>query len=198
VSKTVPANDVVSKAGEDLHALVNRAQNGDQTALPGLRELLKLPEVVDLLGGDLARRAQETLIAKFSGQNLLFRESLSRKLDLLRADLAGPTPMPLERLLVERVVACWLHLHHLEFVYAGKDSMSLELGAYYQRSLSAAQKRYLSAIKTLALVRKLALPVLQVNIARRQVNVGQAQLNAAAPGEPCEKSLEHSAAAKKP
>jgi len=34
-----------------------------------------------------------------------------------------------------------------------------------------AHRRYLSALKTLALVRKLAVPVLQVNIARKQVNV---------------------------
>jgi hypothetical protein len=49
--------------------------------------------------------------------------------------------------------------------------MSLELGNYYQRSISSAQKRYLAAIKTLALVRKLAIPILQVNIAKKQVNV---------------------------
>jgi hypothetical protein len=59
-------------------------------------------------------------------------------------------------------------------MYAGKESMALELGTYYQRCLSAAQKRYLAAIKTLALVRKLAVPVLQVNIARKQVNVANA------------------------
>jgi hypothetical protein len=37
--------------------------------------------------------------------------------------------------------------------------------------MDRAHKRYLSAIKTLATVRKLALPVLQVNIAKKQVNV---------------------------
>ena len=52
-----------------------------------------------------------------------------------------------------------------------KKEMSLALGLYYQKSLTAAQKRYLGAIKGLAEVRKLALPVLQVNIARKQVNV---------------------------
>jgi len=56
-------------------------------------------------------------------------------------------------------------------IYGSKESISLELGTYYQRSISSAQKRYLSAIKTLALVRKLAVPVLQVNIAKKQVNV---------------------------
>jgi hypothetical protein len=89
----------------------------------------------------------------------------------MRSELAGASPTPLERLLVERVVACWLHLHHLEIGYSAQESMSLELGAYYQRCLSSAQKRYLAAIKTLALVRKLAVPVLQVNIARKQVNM---------------------------
>jgi hypothetical protein len=156
---------------KELQKLVERAQRGDEAALPSVRELLKLPAAVDAFGGDLAREAQRILIGKFSDKNLLLRESVQRKLELLRAELAGASPTPLERLLVERVVACWLHLHHLEVIYAGKESMSLELGAYYQRSLSAAQKRYLSAIRTLALVRKLALPVVQVNIARKQVNV---------------------------
>jgi hypothetical protein len=126
---------------------------------------------VDLFGGDLARRAQRTLIGKFSGQNLLCKEAVTRKLELLRAEVAGGNPTPLERLLVERIVACWLHLHHLEAHYAHRENMSLELDTYYQRSIDRAQKRYLAAIKTLAVVRKLALPVLQVNIAKKQVNM---------------------------
>jgi len=171
VSKTVTPTQTGPKNHDELLALTDRAQQGDKTALPALRELLKEPALVDALGGDLAKQAQLTLINKFSGQNLLFKESLTRKLDLLRDELAGPNPTPLERLLVERIVACWLHLHQLETIYAGKESMSLELGSYYQRSISSAQKRYLAAIKTLALVRKLAVAVLQVNIAKKQVNV---------------------------
>jgi hypothetical protein len=165
----------VSKTGlpthEELLALADRAQKGDRTAVPALRELFKDPATVDLLGGNLARQAQYKLIDKFSGKNLLFKETLTRKMDLMRAELAGPTPTPLERLLVDRVVACWLHLHHLEVIYSANESMTLVLGAYYQRCLSAAQKRYLAAIKALATVRRLAVPALQVNIARRQVNV---------------------------
>jgi hypothetical protein len=98
----------------------------------------------------------------------------SQRTQRLRAELGGANPTRLERLLVERIVACWLHLHHLEMIYAGKESMSLELGSYYQRSLTSAQKRYLTAIKTLAVVRTLAAPVLQVNIAKKQVNVAGA------------------------
>jgi len=35
----------------------------------------------------------------------------------------------------------------------------------------SAVRRYLAAIKSLALIRKLAVPVLQVNIAKEQVNL---------------------------
>jgi hypothetical protein len=106
VSKTAPPAEAAPTKAEGIVALANRAQKGDQTALPPLRELLKEPAYVDALGGDLARQAQRTLIDKFSGQNLLFKESLTRKLELMRADLAGGNPTPLERLLVERIVAC--------------------------------------------------------------------------------------------
>jgi hypothetical protein len=163
--------------------LAGRAQKGDRTALPALRELLQNPTAVDLLGGDLARQAQRSLINKLSGKNLLSQESLPCKLNLMRAELGGPSPTPLERLLIERILTCWLHLYHLEIVYAQNDSMVLDLATYYQRSLGAAQKRYLAAIKALATVRRLALPALQVNIARKQVNVAGPYVAAEADGE---------------
>jgi hypothetical protein len=155
-------------------ALVRRAETGDDTALPALRLMLSRPGAADILGGDLARQAQRTLINQFSGKNLMLREALIHKLDQLHAELAGPNPTPPERLLVQRVVTCCLQLHHLEHLYGQKESMALQLGVYFQRCISAAQKRYLGAIKTLALVRKLAVPVLQVNIAKKQVNVAGA------------------------
>jgi hypothetical protein len=171
VQKLPAKTDAPKHGDEDLESLLERAQKGDKKAVPAIVELLKDPDTVDALGGNLARQAQLVLIDKFSSTNLLYKESLKRKTELLRSEVAGPNPTPLEKLLAERVVACWLHLNHLEMLYASKESMSLELGAYYQRSISTAHKRYLSAIKSLATVRKLALPVLQVNIARRQVNV---------------------------
>ena len=155
---------------EQLQEFLRRAHDGDEATLPVLKEMLKVPEIVEHCG-NLAAHVEDTLVGKVAGQDLAVREGLRRKLESLRAELGGPAPAPLERLLVERIIACWLHLYHLEANYAGKDSMPLELATYYQRSLSAAHKRYLSAIRTLAVVRKLAMPVLQVNIARKQVNV---------------------------
>jgi hypothetical protein len=168
-SKAVPTDP------KELQKLIERAQRGDAKTLPALRELLKEPHMVEACG-NLAAHAEAALIRKFAGKDLAVSEGLRRKLGSLRAELAGPTPTPLERLLVGRVVACWLHLYYLEAVYAGKDGMSLELAQHYQRCIDRAHKRYLSAIKTLAVVRKLAVPVLQVNIARKQVNVAGASV----------------------
>jgi hypothetical protein len=167
---TKPAAATVPADPKELHKLLNRAQNGDEKTLPALIEILKNPHMTEMFG-NLAAQAQDRLVGKYAGQNLGIKEGLRNKLESLRAEIAGPSPSTLERLLAERIAACWLHLYYLENIYAGKDNMALELGTYYQKSIDRAHKRYLSAIKTLATVRKLALPVLQVNIAKKQVNV---------------------------
>lgn len=82
----------------------------------------------------------------------------------------SPKPTPLERLLVERVVTCWLQLHDAQLRFIQAESMPIARAEYLQRSLDRYHRRYLSALKMLAVVRRLALPALQVNIAAKQVN----------------------------
>jgi hypothetical protein len=159
------------KDSKAFQAFLARAQTGDKSVLPELQDCLTDPRMVDILGGDLALEARRALIDTMTKQNLLVRESLTRKLELLYAELAGQSPTPLERLLADRIVTCWLHLHCLEQNYFRRESVTLEIAAYFQRCISSAQKRYLAAIKMLAVVRKLAVPVLQVNIAKKQVNI---------------------------
>jgi hypothetical protein len=155
---------------KELRKLVDRAQKGDESTLPVLRDLLRHPTNVESFG-NVALHAENALIHKFVGKDVAVREGIRRKMDAMRAELAGSTPTPLERLLVERIAVCWLHLYYLESLYASQDSMTFNQGIYYQRSIDRAHRRYLTAIKTLSVVRKLALPVLQVNIAQQQVNV---------------------------
>ena len=173
VTKPEPPEDL-SPAG--LRLLMERVQKRDAQALVALEKMLEIPAVVDLMGGDLARQAEYALIKQAAGDNVAFEQALKRKLKLLRDELAGPNPSPLERLLVERVVACWLQVQHADVLHAQAENLALEWGDYYQRRMDRAHRRYLSALKTLALVRKLAVPVLQVNIAKRQVNVAGACL----------------------
>jgi hypothetical protein len=55
--------------------------------------------------------------------------------------------------------------------YAQAKDLTWKAGEYYQRRMDHSHKRYLSALKTLAQVRKLAVPVLQINIAKKQTNI---------------------------
>jgi len=163
-------NTLVPTDANELRKLLDQAQKGDEKTLPILREMLKMPHWLEACG-NLARHTDDALIRKFAGKDLAVGEGLRQKLEIMRGELAGPAPTPQERLLAERIGTCWLHVYHLEAIYASKNSMSLELGTYYQKSIDRAHKRYLSAIKTLATVRKLALPVLQVNTVEKQVNM---------------------------
>jgi hypothetical protein len=169
-----PADEALPAKCDDLAKVLERAQKGDASTLPAIREFLQDPQAVDRFGGDLARQAELSLINAAAGKNLLFKESITRKLELLRAELAGPNPTPVERLLVERVVGCWLQVQDADVRYAQAKELTIPWGEYYQRRMDRAHKRYLSAIRMLALVRKLAVPVLQVNIAKKQVNVAGA------------------------
>jgi hypothetical protein len=77
----------------------------------------------------------------------------------------------LETLLIGRVVTCWLQLHYWDVLAAQSTESTLRQRDYLQRSQERAQRQYLSAIRSLAAVRRLLLPAVQVNIGAQQVNV---------------------------
>jgi hypothetical protein len=143
-----------------LSEVIERANNGDQAALPAIRRFCEEdPEfAVTAIGGNLAERVERALVETFSKQ-LAFQEGVLAKARLLRAELAGPNPSPIERLLVERVAVCWLELHLADFLSAQVKVGEVATGEYYQRWQDRTHRRYLSAIKALATVRRLALPI---------------------------------------
>ena len=159
---------------DTMNTLLRRADEGDPRAVSQLREMLgEVPAVWDELG-DMARQAEDSLIRVAAGKNELTQEAIGRKLRALRREIAGPDPAPLERLLVERIAACWLHLHYVEGVYyQNMKGQTIAQADYHQRQIDHAQRRYLAAIRALAQVRRLDLPAVQLNIAEKQVNVMQ-------------------------
>ncbi len=159
---------------DEYSQILDRAKNGDRTVLPKIREFLDLaPDIVDELG-DFDRLARAAMLNLMDGGDLLVREAEERKLDALAEQIAGPHPAPLEKLLARQITLCWQQLRYVEIRYAQVRDYTLSQGDYYQRWLDRTQNRYLQAIKTLAQVRKLGLPALQLNIAAeggKQVNV---------------------------
>ena len=159
---------------DEYRGFLDWVKTGDQAVLPVVREMLdEFPAMVDEYG-DLTQLAQNAMLSRIAGDDRLMHEAGKRKLVVLADEVAGPNPTALERLLADQIVLCWQHLRYVEVQWAQARDYTFREGEYYQRCLDRAQRRYLNAIKTLAQVRKLGLPALQVNIAAeggKQVNV---------------------------
>ena len=155
---TPPKQDGEDQVLEQLQRLVERAEQGDEGVLGELRAALDVNPWVWQRYGDLAKQSQAAWLQLVAGRNLLLLESARRKAEQLRAELAGPAPSPLERLLIERIVATWLQVHYSDASYAQlKGTNPAQHTAALQRQNSA-QQRYLQAVKSLATVRKLLRP----------------------------------------
>ena len=167
MSENTLFNGTEEEGMERITKVLKRAQAGDRSALPDLQQLYaQAPGLIDTEGGDLAARAELYLVCAITGKNLAFREALFSKLKIMRAELCGPNPTSLEKLLVERVVATWLYAYHADCTYAQARDITFAHGDYLQRQQDRAHRRYLSAIRTLAVVRRLALPIqVDVNVA---------------------------------
>jgi hypothetical protein len=156
----------------EMAHLLAQAERGDASVLPALRTYLdQTPELWQSVG-DLSYQAQAALIERASGANLLLQESLGRQLEAMRQELSGPAPTPLERLLVDRIVLCWLRVSIAEVMEAqAPPDRSPRQAEWSQTQIDRAQKRFVEASKAWAQVRRLLSPVVQVNIAKQQVNV---------------------------
>lgn len=170
MKETKPSLAAIASTQDEIDDLLQRADKGDASTIPKLREFLADAALLDI-AGNLARQVQDAVIKSGGGKSLLYAEGVALKMEKLRNELGGANATPLERLLVERVVLCWLTLHDAEARFALAKELTLRQGAFWQDRIDRAHRRYLSAMKTLATVRKLALPVLQVNIAKRQTNI---------------------------
>ena len=62
-------------------------------------------------------------------------------------------------MLVERIVSCWLQVQHADLIVVQPKGVSHASGDYNQRRQDRSHRRLLAAVKTLASVRRLALPI---------------------------------------
>ena len=136
------ANGASAPTKTEVKALLQKAEKGNTTVLPTLRAYMDLtPGYLGEDGGhgprDAAGIGANDLAA--GEKNLVLQETITRKCVALTQELAGPTPSPLERLLVERIVLCWLQLHYAEAIYTQIKDMSLQQAAFHQSRISKAQ-----------------------------------------------------------
>jgi len=157
---------------ERLRDLFNKAEKGNRKAVPEIREILKESPDLAWRFMDFATLAERRFIENMTkDKDLASREAMEFQLAAMREEIAGESPSPLERLLTERIVLIWLQIQLFEGLYASSmfKSMTLAQASYYQKRLDHAHRRHLSAIRTLAQIRKMG-PAVQINIAEKQIN----------------------------
>ena len=152
---------------EGRREIMRRAQEGDAAVVPALRKLLREDDDELIDAGHLARMALARAASKEG--DLLTREVYMAQMERDAEELAGPNPSPLEKVLAERIAISRFRCYYYECLCAmGLRKDTLNVDAHKHKRLAAAQKDFLSACRTLAQVRKLELPFVQVNVAERQ------------------------------
>ncbi len=169
------------KIKQQFHVLLAKANKEDPRPadVKALSDLLyqnknmKLWEAVLGMGALAEHTALEAILGtRGQGSQVCWKQ----RLEAMRSDLGYASAPPLERLLIQQVTLCWLNLNLTEYRHVNvmKQSITLTLGIYWEKRLSAAQRRFTRACECLARVRRLSRRIpIQVNIAAhggQQVN----------------------------
>ncbi len=154
----------------DLRDLVTRGHDGDEEALARMDTVLEEIPSIARRFGNLNMMVEEGFVERTASNNPFRQKALRVSLEDMREELAGGNPSPLEKLGAERVASCYLQLHYAELIYNQElPKFTNEQDDYYQRRLDRLHRRYLSAMRSLAQVRKLLKPkVAQINIGEKQ------------------------------
>ena len=164
--------------GEWLKATYAAMMRKDATSADReeFRKLLDLYPNLSKDYGVLPKFYRQFALETFDGQPIM-QESVNHRLKIMRAELAGATPSPLELLLVDVVLSTYQDYWQFAMVAKQKTAKSFTLDEMpkWEHVLASKETRYLRAISELARIRRLLnLPAPQVNInmpGGQQVNV---------------------------
>lgn len=161
------------RTGEELFSLTNKANPKSEDLHEFGDWLLQHPDQVERWG-DTANLVEfqllRQIIADSEGAKLATREHLSN----LRDALGFATAPALERPLIRMIVLCWLRVQVAEtaLTQTMKAGNTMRECEFRDAQLTAAQRRYLRAVETLARIRKLSINV-QINLGNQQLIVNQ-------------------------
>ena len=155
----------------EAQALGRRLNDGDDSVRPALKKWLGNEGAwcLDLLGSP-QKWAEDAAVKRWAGSTPLIEVAAPVKLDVLRVELAGVDPSPLKRLLADRVVFCWFALNALEYQAANppKGGRTYRDAEHLDRCLDHANKRFLAATRSLAVVGKLDAAGVRVTLSRTE------------------------------
>jgi hypothetical protein len=141
----------------EYNAFWDRAAAGDPSTLDVLKRHFDMgPEhYIALFRGDLSARVVDAILDRVAGKDLRQREAIRRKAEQFRNELAGPSPSAIETILAERCAVLHLAVHESDlFMYKNMEVLSPKRADFHERRRDRANKRLLSGLKALALVKE--------------------------------------------
>jgi hypothetical protein len=150
--------------------LARAAQTGDLAAVSALRRCFdEYPALWEGVG-NLATQAEYSMIRLAANGNPVVAEALAQKLGSVKVDLRGSSSTALEELLINRVALTWLQLAYLDVMWAQRPTALSAFGVeQLERQQDRAHRRFLAAIRALAVVRRLLGSSVEVSITARQI-----------------------------
>ncbi len=154
-----PSNE--NQIRERSFELVHKTNKNDPRPadVEELREMLSDHRGLALwrMVGGIAQAVELTMLSRASFLTPALRECWSERLRQTRLDLGYNNAPEAEQLLIAHVALCWLRLNLVEHGYTSNTSgeHTLTAGIYWEKRLTAAQRRYTRAVETLAKVQAL-------------------------------------------
>lgn len=158
---------------EHLNALITAVDGGKPTKAQRAelaRYFEQLPGLAKLQGDAMAHitaRLVKSLHGRAGGM------AAGVHLANLKKELGYDEAPMIEQMLIEHILVCWARLQLVEWrnLNHTEGEHNMREGAYWEKALNAAQRRYLRACETLARVRRLNVKI-QVNVANQQIVTG--------------------------
>ena len=160
---------------DEFMKVIERTYKAKKPAKEDLQEIRKFltdyPEFCSIVFG-MVEATQAQLIKNYI-DNDVAKIAIEEHIISLRNDMGYHESPVMEKLLIENIVTAWLRVQWLDWQVASRMGGEFRIPAmeFWQKSLTTAQRNYLAACETLAKVRKMKLPNLQLNIGDKQINV---------------------------
>ncbi len=144
-------------SGSELHAIIQSTNK--EKPVPADIERLEAylrahPDAVEKLG-NLANHV-ETQVLERAFSSALTKNATYRHMANMRVEMDYDQSSAVEKGLIDNIVLCWLRLHICEFDYSRYTvNASLDRALFWEKALSANQRRYLRSVEALARVRRL-------------------------------------------
>jgi len=175
VNKIKKLTQLGQKQIDDFIEVVERAYNAKNPAkedLQAIRQFLRDYPPMSKAVFAVVESVQEHIIKNTIGFPVA-EVAMEEYVVGIRDEMGYHDAPVMEKLLIENIVTAWLHVQYCEsqLAFRLQGQQSIELIEFWERRLSMSHRRYLTACESLAKIRKMAIPALQLNIGDKQINV---------------------------